>query len=259
MIPRLIIIGAILLILMVPANAFSPELSGDRNLGQEYKFTVNNVTTPDQSLRGSGVTYHWSVYDYRILGRAYSYYSNDWGRWFIQHADHEKKYLALWVRVWMEGGSSWYGWGPDRFRLWVWDNTTIHNETIHINDLPIEYKSDQYRPVVIAELQNLNGRSDKKLLSREWYGWKDEIELIRQEPGPSNAWDGFIMYQIPAAATENDIRVFASSWYGYGVWYLAPHQGLKQAKPITLVANKTQEQPAALPRGVKPTPTMVIR
>lgn len=255
MIPRLILIGAVLLILMVPVNAFSPELLGDRNLGQEYKFTVNNVTTPDQSLKGSDVTYHWTVYDYRILGRAYSYYSNDWGRWFTQYSDHEKKYLALWVRVWMEGGSSWYGWGPDRFKLWI-GNTTISNETIHLNDLPIEYKGDNYRPVVIAELQNLNSRSDKKLLSREWYGWKDEIELDRQEPGLSNAWDGFIIYQIPAAVTENDIRVFAPSWYGYGIWHLTPHQGLKQVRPATSTTNTNITDQPALPRGVKPKATI---
>jgi hypothetical protein len=220
----------ILICIPAAASAFDPALSGERQLGQSYSFTVRNVTALDQSKDGSDVTYDWSVYDYRFIDEGYTYWSVNWGQWFRQDADPGKKYLVVWVRSQMSGNTSWYGWGPDRFRVWVWGNTTIDPEPIPLQDLQIKYGSEKYRPVVISELQELNGRLDKKLLTREWYGWKDEIELNRQEPGASAAWDGMILYQIPAEATEDDIRVLGWSWYGYGVWYLTEHDDLIQVK-----------------------------
>lgn len=247
----------IALILIIPASvsAFNPILSGERNLGQDYQFTVKNVTGLNQNLPGSDVTYHWSVYDYRLIGTDYNYYSVNWGRWFQQDADPGKQFLIIWVRSEMTGKTSWYGWGPERFRVWVWGNTTVYNQTTPMQDLPIEYKSDQYRPVVISEVQNLMSR-EKKPLTREWYGWRDEIELDRQEPGHSAAWDGMILYQIPEAATPDDIRIMGYSWYGDSVWYLTPHNDLIQEKQRSqnIVTITPTEKETPIIRGADPKP-----
>lgn len=258
----------IALILLVPAvSAYNPELSGDRNLGQEYRFTVKNVTAINQNLPGSDVTYHWTVYDYRLLGQEYTYYSPNWGQWFRKDADTGKQFLAVWVKSELTGNTSWYGWGSNRFSVWVWDNTTVNNESTHMEDLPLQYNSDRYRPVVIAEVQDLMSR-DKKLLSREWFGWKDEIELTRQDPGPSATWDGIILYQIPDAATGEDLRVVGTSWYGYGVWHLTnkidliqgsytmgtdTRNAVKVVEPIeTVIRGKNKEEEATRKTTQKP-------
>ena len=249
----------LIVFLLIPAvSAYSPTLSGDRNIGQEYRFTVRNVTTLDQTIIGSDVTYRWKVYDYLILGDCLTYWSVDWGRWLTQYADPGKKYMAIWVRSEMDGKTSWYGWGSDRFKLWIWGNTSISNMTFPLQDLPIEYKSDRYRPAVIAELQNRTGHTGD-LLIRDWYGWKDDIELDRQEPGPSAAWDGIILYQIPEIAKADDIRVYGYSWYGYGVWYLVPKDQLVQVRPTKTPRPQVTVTETPIVRGVKPKPTVRVR
>jgi hypothetical protein len=204
---------------------FNPAYSGERNLGQEYQFTVKNVTSIDQGIDGSDITYRWTVFDYRVLGTKYTYYSPNWGQWFRTDADPGKQFLAVWVRSELEGNSTWYGWGPDRYSLWIWDNTTLEPEVIPLEDLPFE--SDRYQPIVIAELQDLKDKG-RSQLTTEWYGWKDQVEIVRQEPGRSAAWEGLILFQIPEDATPADVRVLGSSWYGYSVWYLTAHDNLIQ-------------------------------
>jgi hypothetical protein len=204
---------------------FNPAYSGERNIGQEYQFTVKNVTSIDQGLDGADITYHWTVNDYRVLGSRYTYYSPNWGQWFRKDADPGNQFLAVWVRSELSGNSTWYGWGPDRFKVWVWDNTTRDPEATQLEDLPFE--SDRYQPVVIAELQDLKDK-ERSQLTTEWYGWKDQVEVTRQEPGRSAAWEGMILFQIPEGAGPEVIRVLGYSWYGYSVWYLTPHENLIQ-------------------------------
>jgi hypothetical protein len=222
---------------------FSPVLSGERNIGEEFAWTIANVSGL------ADVSFNVTVYDYKVLGRDYLYYSNDWGQWTTDYAGGDKEYLALWVRV-ESNGTTWYGWNQDRFRLWIWDNVTVMPDPVPVQDLPDEYKSDEYSPRVIAELQNRTGLTGG-LLSREWYGWKDGVELTRQEPGPSNAWEGVILYRIPDNADPEDIRVLGwFGYYGYGVWYLTPHQDLKQDL-TTAEERQNQDQPVVMPtRGI---------
>lgn len=195
---------------------FNTSVIGDRNLGQEYTWSVQNVSGL------ADITYHFEVYAFRDLGKNYTYRSKFWGKWFQQSAHPGKKYYVIWVRGWTEG-TTWIGWGPDRFNLWLWGNTTIKPLPTHMEDMPIKYKSEKYLPVVIAELEHRNG-PDGLLLSTEWYGWRDGKELDRTEPGRSNAFDGVILYEVPDAATPEEIRICGwFGFYGYGLWYLTPH------------------------------------
>jgi len=226
----------ILISLSVPVHAgdrFNPSLSGERNIGQEYSWTIQNVSGL------SDVCYNTSVYDFKIIGSQYTYYSIEWGQWFTEQADTGKKYLIVWART-ESNGTSWYGWGGDRFTLWVWGNTTIVPDPVPLQDLPIKYQSEHYLTRVIAELQNRTG-TDGELLTREWYGWKDGNELDRQEPGSSAAYDGMILYQIPEEAQPEDIRVLGwFGYYGYGIWYLTEQEELIQV--VNTQATQAEEQ-----------------
>ena len=207
-----------------PAPVFNASLSGDRNLGQPLVWTIYNVS-------GTGnVTYTVKVYDYTILGKNYTYWSHSWGRWYTQSAAPGSQYLVVWARVESEG-IEWFGWGQSNFLCYVWGNTTIYPDPVPLSDEPTSLGSGIYPPADIRELQSVNGR-DRALLPGVWYGWDTEVPYVDQVPGSSNAWDGMILYEVPETAQPNDIRIhggFAN--YGFGIWYLTPHEGLTQVQP----------------------------
>lgn len=225
-----IFIIAIIGIGILPAAAagipFNESIPGDRNLDQVFSWSIWNVS------KQADIIYHYTVYDYRIIGRNYTYYSPAWGSWFVQESRPGYQYLAVWVRGWSDGTTGW-GYGPDRFRAWVWGNRTISPEPVHLNDLRIRLGSDRYRPVVIRELEGRPTEAGKPVAT-EWYGWKDGRELERMESGISNAWDGLILYQIPAAAGSADIRIagWFGSYYGTAIWYLTEREILQDSPEV---------------------------
>jgi hypothetical protein len=206
------------MVVMAPVHAdevpFNTSVAGDRNLGQEYTWTVNNASG------WADCVYHYTVYDYRIIGDKYTYFSPSWGLWFTQQAGPGKKYLAVWVRGWSEG-TTYFSYGQNRFPLFVRD-MTVYPDPVQLQDLEIgSIGSGRHLPVVIKELENNVATIERGQLSTERYGWKDEIELSRMEPGRSNAADGYVIYQVDQSASPEDIR--AVGWFGYwgtAIWHL---------------------------------------
>lgn len=225
--------------------AFNESLPGERNIGQNFTFTMSNV-----SGTYARCVYQYTVYDYREIGENFTYYSVNWGQWFKQDAEKGKKYVAVWIRGTMEG-TSYFGWGPDFFKLWVWGNQTVLPEPVLMQDIEIANvkrsgktytktgcgdsytvsedlsvadswdgnESGRRLPAVIAETEDLKATTERGQLSRERYGWKDEHELDRMVPGEK--WEGYILYQIPKAATANDIQVAGNfRAAGAAIWNL---------------------------------------
>jgi hypothetical protein len=214
-----VLVALISFVLFPPVCAleFNTSLPGDRNLGDSFTWAINNVSN------NASVRYFFTVEAARVLGDNYTYYSPAWGQWFIQEAGAGSQYLAVWVRAWSEGTTSW-GYGPERFYIWAWGNWTIAPEPVRLADQPIRLGADHARPVVVRELESRT-RSDGSLLPSEWYGWKDGQELTRLEPGTSNAWAGVVLYSIPKNAPVADLRACGwFGWYGTAIWYLTPHE-----------------------------------
>jgi hypothetical protein len=233
----------ILLLLVLPVSAeLHPDWSGERNLGDEYRVTVHNTS----GLKD--ITYHITVYDYKVIGTHYDYHSTSWGQDFEMPALPGRKYVAIWARI-ESDGDTWYGWGSDRFRVSAWGNTTLQPDSVPMQDLAVEYGSNRYLPLVIRDLQNCTGTRGE-LLTREWFGWKDENQLIRMEPGPSNAWDGLMLVQVPEDADPSELRVFMWTWYGWSVWWLTPHEELNQINPVPTTPRPVPVQTNAV-RGAK--------
>lgn len=206
----------------IPAATFNATVPGERNLGQDFTWSIQNVSNR------ADVTYHFNVYAWRLIGLNYSYYSPAWGQWFTREAAPGSQYLAVWIRGWSEGTTCW-GYGPDRFNVWTWGNRTIVPEPVHLEDVAVKIGSGRFRPVVIHELENRT-LPNGTILTTEWFGWEDGQELTRIEPGSSNAWDGVILYQVPVAAGPEDLRV--AGWFGYygtPVWYLTPHEIIQKS------------------------------
>ena len=237
--PSVVILAIFVMMLAHPLTAqeivFNETIAGERNLGQNFTFTMSNLSGSHASA-----VYHFAVYDYRDIGQNYTYHSPWWGQWFTQDAEPGRKYLAVWVRGWLDG-QAYFGWGADRFRLWI-QGHEIQPEPVHMQDLsigqyqagwsqelvevpalcpnaPKQYEVQEkpflkmqnttYRrlPVVIQELENAMARNERGQLTRERFGWKDENEMDRMEPGISNAFEGYILWQIPEEAEPEDILV----------------------------------------------------
>jgi hypothetical protein len=233
-----------ILICAVPALAFDSTIDGDRNLGQPWNFSIAHVSG------NLDADYSFTVYDYRDLGGCYTYWSLEWGQKFTKVADPGKKYLAVWVNGELEG-TDWWGWGQERFNAWVWGNTTIAPEAVLLNDLPKKYGSDVYYPAVIYELQNLTRRDDpSRLLTRQPWAWKDGDELDRMCPGPSEAWDGYIIYQVPENAAPEDIRIAGGFYAGTPIWWLTPHTIDQKVKDLPR-ADAAEQQALNSIRGAR--------
>ena len=187
-------VGILLVIslLILPATAdlltspdsqipFNDILAGYRNEGQLYTWSIKNVSgTAD-------IVYHYTVYASRLIGTNYTFHSKEWNSWEVEDAAAGSQYLIVWVRGWLDEDSrtSWIGWGPERFNAWVWSNQTIAPEPVRLEDMPITYKSEKYRPAMIGESFN---RTDGigEILTSEWYGWNLWDELDRMTIGYSN-------------------------------------------------------------------------
>jgi hypothetical protein len=226
-----ILITVMLSLLMVEgAFAIPATQQGDRNLGDPFTFTINNVTSWNQSLPSDSLTYTADVYDYKIIGPEYTWWSDEWGKWFVQEADPGMEYLAVWVRL-MSNGTRWWGWSQDNFIVWGKGYTTIYPLAIPMDDLTGKYNGGIFWPIIIQELQNSTG-SQGKLLTKNWFGWDNIMQETDQLSGASNAWDGYVLYEIPRGTAPADLRVCGwFDYYGTAVWHFTPYN-FTRAKQI---------------------------
>lgn len=233
---------------------FNESIPGDRNIGDNFTFTLSNVSGTFASC-----VYQYMVYDYREIGENFTYYSVNWGQWFRQDAQKGKKFIAVWVRGRMQG-TSYLGWGQDFFTLWIWGNQSVKPEPVLMQDIEIANVktsgktytktgcgntvtasedlsvSDSYDrnetgrrlPAVIAEVENLKATFERGQLSNERYGWKDENELDRMVPG--EMWEGYILYQIPASAKAEDIQIVGNfRAAGAAIWHLTEREIVQES------------------------------
>lgn len=254
----LVLLAITALVLIQPVHAaggipFNETIAGERNLGQWFTWTAWNVSMNADSV------YHYTVYEWREIGPKYHYYSVNWGQWFEEPAGQDQKFFAIWIRGWLEG-TAWHGWGPDRFRLWV-GNRSYEPEPVKLQDIPLRnigkaivstvkegckekevitgysggaLETGRYLPVVIQELENLKARNSRGQLTTERYGWMDENELVRMDPGESNAYDGVLLYRVPKDAQPEDMMVSGSFWsWGPSWWYLTDRDIVQDSEEKT--------------------------
>ena len=71
--------------------------------------------------------------------------------------------------------------------------------------------------------------------SQDAYGYNDGLEMNRMVPGMSNAWNGYIIYQVPSTFTIEDMQI--AGWFGYygTAWW--------NLKPRVVTQNKIIERP----------------
>ena len=204
-----------------PSSGFLPEynatFTGERNAGQWYEFSINNVSG-DRDVK-----YHFTVYDAEIKN-SYEYRSDAWGQWWNETPARGNKFLFVWIVGYSEG-TSWDGWEAEWFYLW--DNgRQINQEPIIESDIGKVNKGGMWTsrvpPRTIRFIENRMSYLDFPY-SQDAYGYQDGLVMNRMEPGISNAWNGYIIYQIPKTSELKDMQILG--WFGYhgtAIWNLKP-------------------------------------
>jgi hypothetical protein len=244
----LCIIAAILLVL--PVSAYYPDslypiggkynatVPGERNAGQWYEWQIINVSGY------ADVKYHFTIYDAEIKD-SYEYRSDAWGQWWTETPNPGKKFLFVWVCGWSEG-TTWWGWGQDRFFAWV-KGTTLKPEDVKYSDIGKVYRgggsSNEVPPYTIKGFEDRITFPGFPNCGDEAYGYKEGIALERMEPAKSNAWSGYIIYQVPSDTKLKDIQI--AGWFGYfgtAYWNLEPKPYIQQSPEFQVKKKQIQMQ-----------------
>lgn len=252
----LLLLCVILFAIDQPASAFDQTIPGGRNMGDLYSWTIENVSGQ------KNVTHHFTVYTWKMMepDEPYQWWSDNWAQWFNQTPDPGKKWLFIWLEGYTTGTTTWsYYDHSDRFALWT-TNTSISPEPVQLVDV-VKIKrgtgwSTELPPVIIA--QTINHTTPRGLVySDDIYGWKEGIEQGRIEPGESNAYNGYLKFQIDNSLKPEDLRL--SGWFGYwgtAWWNLVPKEFIQDEtwtrRPAAMVTpsdERLSDRPSDTGRG----------
>jgi hypothetical protein len=188
--------------------------------------TVTRAPEPDPfpaalSLRqripfGSGeIASEATVYRYWI-NDTYEWHNDLDNHYYVQKPAAGNKYLFVFVHLENKGETR--VWFPPAGRIILhYNNTIYHEDETHFKpdlardrkETPIEVKEVQY-------FQKLNG--DEYV---EDFGYSHGTELAYLYPGPSNAVDGYIVYEVPQSLTPEKAYIDISfNTQDRGIWRL---------------------------------------
>ena len=224
----LFVVVWVLLLAVVPVHAqeqgFNSTIPGERNIGQWYNFTIENVSGYKQA------SYHYTVYRAYFVND-YQYHDENWGQWFDQFPTQGNKYLFVWIAGYLDDSSTdWWGWDQDRFPIW-YNNEAIQPE-------PVIMASSQYvgifrgndHPRIIAGMENTS-YLDGFTWSGDEYGFYDGIQVDRMEPGITNAMQGYAIYQVPIESNLLSVRV-AMNTYTDQAWWNLENKSFEQVDDV---------------------------
>lgn len=149
-----------------------------------------------------------TVYASRFMDK-YDYWSVSWGKYFTQFPSQGMKYLIIQARIKLVGDTQekdarMWGPGPDHFLV---QTNEIGNNT-HTVD------TNHLIGARIKELEDVNDMTDTtKIFDYGFYRYYDrngietagELGYIRM--GEGNAWDGYLIFEVPEDTRMKDIKV----------------------------------------------------
>jgi len=186
----------------INAHYIDPYAGGERWESQWYRWHWDNVSGLQQVDRGIIVYGHKY---YNIL----TYWDDAWGNYFEIYPDYGMRFLAVFVHE--------EDFNEDNSGIWAYDNTSFKLQY----DGQLHDAYSEYNPVYrISTIEDSNG----DYYGIEWikpfglkrvYGGMADASTggyhVEEQwslwSGPGNAWDGYILYQVPETATDSDIRI----------------------------------------------------
>jgi|GEM_PF-3252471 len=211
--PTPIIIEKTITITPTPDNGIyyaSETQQGIRKLQRYFVFHRNDV------LGKKDLDFHVTVYGYKFLDSYHFWNLGDNQYYEVVPMNQNCKFLFVYVQMYSDDIS-----GDD-----------VRNYIPNENHYQVKYNDMLYQPIPftkelrIYELENTYNFNDDHRI--EYYGQFVFQALTGKEAGKpvsmpleyslggkSNAIDGYIVYEIPIEATENDIQVWGE-FYAYG-------------------------------------------
>jgi hypothetical protein len=197
--------------------------TGGKYLGQEFEIIRQNVS----GLKNMDVQI--KVYDYKFMPNYRDTLADSWGTlsYWPRVPDVGQKYLFVFVHQEMIGTNQ-----NNDPRMWGFDSSHF---AVQYRGQLIQEDPTRYKCVAIKELENTYPLGDSSRISD--YG---KIRVVSMDNplsgtdcanlgflrmGASNAWDGFILYQVPKEAIEKDIVITGGFGdFGKIYWYLHKEQ-----------------------------------
>jgi hypothetical protein len=171
----------------------------------------------DRFTFGSGsIVSEATVYNY-WMNDTYEWHNDKDNRYYVERPQAGKKFLFVFVQ--MQNKGDYRVWFPSSGKIAVWNNGVTYTEdTSHYK--PDKGADEEATPVEVKEImyrQKLNGDE-----YAEDFGFSHGTELAYLYPGPSNAVDGYIVYQVPLALVPDETYVLIPfNAQDSGVWKLA--------------------------------------
>lgn len=194
--------------------------AGIHKLGEFYTWRRENVS----GLKD--MTVYVTVYRYKFLD-GYTWHNDADNKFYWQSpGSYDLKFLFIFAQIFMAGNDPSqdprYYIGDPWKRFYVqWDNTTASPDTDYVKSVQIQELEDVF---------NLNDDNRVQPFGYRWEytqvagnisdgGWKAITpEWLRM--GRSNAWDGYVLFQVPKNLTAQDIRIL-SQWDTFGSpWWI---------------------------------------
>ncbi len=202
---------------------------GEKQLGEYYVWHRENVSGQKD------MTVRVTVYAYKFLNR-YQWWSDSNGRYYWQFPEDGKKYLFIFAYLEMVGEDD--SQDPRYFVGEPWQRflVQIGNGTIAPDNLTY------VKSIRIHELEETFTRNDDARVKPFGYAWEwrrqtgtnqsagwQAISPLWLRMGKSNAWDGYILFEVPKTTAAQELKVL-SQWDTFG----NPYWQLTEKKPITI-------------------------
>jgi len=153
------------------------------------------------------MTVHVTVYGHRFES-LYHWWSVSWGQYFIERPKPGMKFLFIYVNMWMEDASDPRMYGMEENHFWVQTDKTQTGENLTEPD-PTYDKLTRIQE--LDEVWNLNHVEGIKpygyIRTIDYKGYQQLEPLGYLRAGKSNAWDGFIIFQVPRETKVENIKV----------------------------------------------------
>ncbi len=162
------------------------------------------------------MTVHVTVYGHRFE-TVYHWWSVSWAQYFVEAPKVGNKFLFVYVNMWMEDQSDPRMWGmeEDHFRVQVGQNLYAP-DTGYAKELRIKELEE------VFDYQNKERIMPYGYLRVQPAGREEAIQSYYLRAGRSNAWDGFILFQVPIETKAEDTKVLGrfDNLGGYAWWQL---------------------------------------
>ena len=190
--------------------------SGGHYLGDWVQYKRDNVEgLKDIDMRAT-------VYRTLFLPNYY-YWSVDWGQYFPQAPAVGMKYLVVFARICMVGADQekdprMWGPGQDHFRIQVGNQTFGTENATHVIGNRIKELEEYWD---LGNVSRIYDYGYFRYYDGEGIERSGELGYIRM--GESNAWDGFLIFEVPANTGMNEIKILERiDGIGNIWWYTQP-------------------------------------